>query len=496
LDNNDQKSLKQIIEYRIKKINQLREEGIEPYPYKFKKDYDISYVLKSEVDLKDKKAIIAGRIISLRSMGKACFMNIQDETEKIQLYIKNNLIGLDNYDKIVKNLDIGDIIGVEGILFRTKTDQLSLRVSSVTLLSKSIRPLPNIKEKDDHMFFAFDDKENRYRYRHLDLIVNPKNKALFKIRSSVLYKIRELLNKKGFMEVETPILQNIHGGASAKPFVTHHNTLGHDFYLRIAEELYLKRLLIGGFEKIYEIGKNFRNEGIDRTHNPEFTMLELYEAYSDVSDMMILCEDLIKDIAKNLNLKTVEFMGNQINLNKKFNKISMNDLVQNELDCDVLSMSNTELYKLCKNSNVDVNKKMNFGQLFDKLFSSLIEPKLIQPTFVFDYPKSISPLAKVHRNNDQLAERFELFIAGMEFANAFSELNDPIDQKKRFEDQLELLKSGDEEAHQMDRDFIEAMEIGMPPTGGIGIGIDRLVMLLLEKDSIKDVILFPSLRNK
>ena len=496
MDNNDQKSLKQIIEYRIKKMNQLREEGIEPYPYKFKKDYDISYVLKSEVDLKDKKVIIAGRIISLRSMGKACFMNIQDETEKIQLYIKNNLIGLDNYDKIVKNLDIGDIIGVEGILFRTKTDQLSLRVSSVTLLSKSIRPLPNIKEKDDHMFFAFDDKENRYRYRHLDLIVNPKNKALFKIRSSVLYKIRELLNKKGFMEVETPILQNIHGGASAKPFVTHHNTLGHDFYLRIAEELYLKRLLIGGFEKIYEIGKNFRNEGIDRTHNPEFTMLELYEAYSDVSDMMILCEDLIKDVAKNLNLKIVEFMGNQINLNKKFNKISMNDLVQNELGCNVLSMSNAELYKLCKNSNVDVNKKMNFGQLFDKLFSSLIEPKLIQPTFVFDYPKSISPLAKVHRNNDQLAERFELFIAGMEFANAFSELNDPIDQKKRFEDQLELLKSGDEEAHQMDRDFIEAMEIGMPPTGGIGIGIDRLVMLLLEKDSIKDVILFPSLRNK
>ena len=426
------KSLKQIIEYRIKKINQLRNEGIEPYPYKFKKDYDISYILNSENNLKDKSITSAGRIISLRNMGKACFMNIQDETEKMQLYIKNDLIGLGNYDKIVKNLDIGDIIGVKGILFRTKTNQLSLKVSSVVLLSKSIRPLPNIKEKDDHMFFSFDDKGNRYRYRHLDLIVNPKNKALFKARSSIIYKIRELLNKKGFMEVETPILQNIYGGASAKPFITHHNALGNDFYLRIAEELYLKRLLIGGFEKVYEIGKNFRNEGIDRTHNPEFTMLELYESYSDVTDMMNLCEDLIKNISKALDLKIVKFMGNEINLNKKFNKISMNDLLQKELGCDILSMNNKELYKLCIKHKLDIDKKMNFGQLFDKLFSVLIEPKLIQPTIVFDYPKSISPLAKVHRDNNQLAERFELFIAGMEFANAFSELNDPIDQKKTF----------------------------------------------------------------
>ena len=496
MDNSEQKSLKQIIEYRIKKVNELRNEGIEPYPYKFNKDYNISYVLDSESDLKDKSIALAGRIVSLRSMGKASFMNIQDETEKIQLYVKNDLMGLDNYDKIVRNLDIGDIIGVEGVLFRTKTNQLSLKISSVTLLSKSIRPLPNIKEKDDHMFFAFEDKENRYRYRHLDLIVNPKNRSLFKTRSAIIYKIREILNKQGFMEVETPVLQNIHGGASAKPFITHHNTLGHDFYLRIAEELYLKRLLIGGFEKIYEIGKNFRNEGIDRTHNPEFTMLELYESYSDVTDMMNLCENLIKDISKDLNIDSVNFMDNKIELNRKFNKISISDLIEKELSCDVLSMNNKELYDLCIDHKVDVDKKMNFGQLFDKLFSTLIEPKLIQPTFVFDYPKSISPLAKVHRDNEQLAERFELFIAGMEFANAFSELNDPIDQKKRFEDQLELLKSGDEEAHQMDRDFIEAMEIGMPPTGGIGIGIDRLVMLFLEQDSIKDVILFPSLRNK
>ena len=496
LDHNEQKSLKQIIDYRIEKINQLRDNGIEPYPYSFKKDYDIFNVLDSENKLKDKSFTLAGRIISLRSMGKASFMNIQDETEKIQLYIKNDLIGLDNYDKIVKYLDIGDIIGVEGVLFRTKTDQLSLKVSSIVLLSKNIRPLPNIKEKDEHNFFAFEDKENRYRYRHLDLIVNPKNKHLFKVRSGIIYKIREILNKKGFMEVETPTLQNIHGGASAKPFITHHNALGQDFYLRIAEELYLKRLLIGGFEKIYEIGKNFRNEGIDRTHNPEFTMLELYESYSDVSGMMYLCENLIKDVSESLNLKIVEFMGNKINLSKKFNKISMNDLLKKELGSDILNMNNAQLYKICKKYNLEVDKKMNFGQLFDKLFSSLIEPKLIQPTFVFDYPKSISPLAKVHRENDELAERFELFIAGMEFANAFSELNDPIDQRKRFEDQLELLKSGDEEAQQMDIDFIESMEVGMPPTGGIGIGIDRLVMLLLEKDSIKDVILFPSLRNK
>ena len=496
MNNDEQKSLKQIIEYRIKKLNQLISDGINPYPYKFKKTHVISNVLDSENDLNEKIIILAGRIISLRSMGKASFMNIQDETEKIQLYIKNELIGIDNYDKIVKNLDIGDIIGVEGVLFRTKTNQLSLRVSSVTLLSKSIRPLPNIKEKDGQMFFSFDDKENRYRYRHLDLIVNPKNKTLFKVRSNIIYKIREILNQKNFMEVETPVLQNIHGGASAKPFITHHNTLGHDFYLRIAEELYLKRLLVGGFEKIYEIGKNFRNEGIDRTHNPEFTMLELYEAYSDVTDMMDLCEGLIKDISKSLDLETVAFMDNKIHLNKKFHKISMKDLVEKELGCNVLSMDANELYNLCIKYKLDIDKKMNFGQLFDKLFSVLIEPKLIQPTFVFDYPKSISPLAKVNRNNPELAERFELFISGMEFANAFSELNDPIEQKKRFEDQLKLRESGDEEAHSMDNDFIEAMEIGMPPTGGIGIGIDRLVMLFLGKDSIKDVILFPSLRNK
>ena len=496
MDQNEQKSLKQIIDFRIEKINQLRESGIEPYPYSFKKEYDILNVLNSENELQDKIITIAGRIVSLRSMGKASFMNIQDETGKIQLYTKNTLIGVENYDNVAKKLDIGDIIGVEGTLFRTKTDQLSLKLSCLTLLSKNIRPLPNMKEKDDHNYFAFEDKENRYRYRHLDLIVNPKNKDLFKARSNIVYKIREILNTKGFMEVETPTLQNIHGGATAKPFITHHNALGQDFYLRIAEELYLKRLLIGGFEKIYEIGKNFRNEGIDRTHNPEFTMLELYESYSDVSNMMELCENLIKDVSKSLEIEAVEFMGNKINLSKNFYKISMNDLIKKELDCDVLSMDNHQLYALCKTYKLDVDKKMNFGQLFDKVFSTLIEPKLIQPTFVYDYPKSISPLAKVHRENDQLAERFELFIAGMEFANAFSELNDPIDQRQRFEDQLELLKSGDEEAHQMDIDFIESMEVGMPPTGGIGIGIDRLVMLLLGKDSIKDVILFPSLRNK
>ena len=496
MDNKEQKSLSQIIEYRTKKIDELKNNNINPYPYNFNKDFDISYILNHENDLSEQEFSTAGRIVSLRNMGKAAFMNIQDEFDKIQLYIKNDLIGLENYDKIVKNLDIGDIIGIKGVLFRTKTNQLSIKVSSLELLSKNIYPLPNMKEKDDHSFFAFEDKENKYRYRHLDLIVNPKSKDIFKMRSSIIFKIRTLLNEKGFMEVETPILQNLHGGASAKPFITHHNALGQDFYLRIAEELYLKRLIIGGFEKIYEIGKNFRNEGIDRTHNPEFTMLELYESYSDVNDMMVLCEELIKDISKTLKLETVNFLGNEINLNKKFNKVSMSDLIQKEFSIDVLNMNNHELYDLCFKRKLDVDKNMNFGQLFDKLFSTFIEPKLIQPTFVFDYPKSISPLAKVHRKNDKLVERFELFVAGMEFANAFSELNDPIDQRKRFEDQLELIKSGDEEAHQMDIEFIEAMEIGMPPTGGIGIGIDRLVMLFLEKESIKDIMLFPSLRNK
>ena len=496
LDKNEHKSLNQIIDFRIEKIKQLLKDGINPYPYKFKKQFDIDFVIESENDLNDKEISVAGRIVSLRSMGKACFMNVQDEKGKIQLYIKNDIVGIDRYDSIVRKLDIGDIIGISGALFRTRTNQLSINVSSLDLLSKSIRPLPNMKEKDGHVYFSFDDKENRYRYRHLDLIVNPHNRKIFRDRSKIIFKIREILNEKGFIEVETPVLQNLHGGASARPFKTHHNALDQDFYLRIAEELYLKRLLVGGFEKIYEIGKNFRNEGIDRTHNPEFTMLELYEAYSDVSDMMNLCENLIKNICSELNIDSVNFMNETIKLSNTFNKVSMQELFKNELNCDVLSLDSKNLYDMCIEYKVDVDKKMTYGQLFDKLFSSIIEPKLIQPTFVFDYPKAISPLAKVHRNDDRLAERFELFIAGMEFANAFSELNDPIDQKKRFEDQLELLKSGDDEAHQMDIDFIESMEIGMPPTGGIGIGIDRLVMLLLESESIKDVILFPSLRNK
>ena len=496
MDKNEHKSLNQIIDFRVEKINQLVSDGINPYPYKFNKEYDIDFVIKSEEDLANKDISVAGRIISLRSMGKACFMNIQDEKDKIQLYIKNEIVGFDKYDKIVKKLDIGDIVGISGTLFRTRTNQLSINVTSIDLLSKSIRPLPNMKEKDGHMYFSFDDKENRYRYRHLDLIVNPNNKNIFRNRSKIIYRIRQILNEKGFMEVETPVLQNLHGGAAARPFKTHHNALDQDFYLRIAEELYLKRLLVGGFEKIYEIGKNFRNEGIDRTHNPEFTMLELYEAYSDVNDMMDLCENLIKNICQDLNIESVSFMNEKINLKNDFNKVSMQDLFKNEFDCDILSLDAKELHSLCLKQKVDVDKKMTYGQLFDKLFSTCIEPKLIQPTFVYDYPKSISPLAKVHREDERLAERFELFIAGMEFANAFSELNDPIDQKLRFEEQLKDLKSGDEEAHQMDIDFIESIEVGMPPTGGIGIGIDRLIMLLLESDSIKDIILFPSLRNK
>ena len=496
MDNNEHKSLNQIIDFRIKKIDDFKNEKINPYPYKFKKDLNIDFINENEEKLKEKDITTAGRIISMRSMGKAAFMNIQDEFDKIQLYIKNDVIGISNYDTIVKKLDIGDIVGINGKLFRTRTNQLSINVDSLTLLSKNIRPLPNLKEKDDKAFYAFDDKENKYRNRHLDLIVNNSSKKIFKMRSEIIYEIRKILNGEGFMEVETPILQNLHGGASARPFITHHNSLGQDFYLRIAEELYLKRLIIGGFEKIYEIGKNFRNEGIDRTHNPEFTMLELYESYADVNDMMLLCENLIKSLAVKFNITNIDFMNQTIHLNKKFNKISMNELMVNELGCDILSMTDNDLLDLCKKYNLDVDTTFNFGQLFDKLFSSLIEPKLIQPTFVYDYPKSISPLAKVHRENDKLAERFELFIAGMEFANAFTELNDPIEQKKRFQDQLNLLKQGDEEAHQMDIDFIESMEVGMPPTGGIGIGIDRLIMLLLGIDSIKDIILFPSLKNK
>ena len=388
-------------------------------------------------------------------------------------------------------------MGCSGELFLTKTGELSIKADNLIILSKNLRPLPNLKEKEGISFNSFEDKELRYRYRHLDLIANFDVKNVFIKRSKIIKSIRNFLDNNGYLEVETPALQPIYGGASARPFTTYHNSLDRTLYLRIADELYLKRLIIGGFEKVYEIAKNFRNEGMDRNHNPEFTSLEFYEAYSDMYSMMDFTEELIKNTAMDINALNIFYGGNKIDLNLPFERKSMFDLFSEHLGKGIELMDIGKLQEIAKLNKIDFENKMNFGQLLDKVFGELIEPNLIKPTFVYDYPAAISPLAKKKRNTDEdLVERFELFICGMEFANSFSEQNDPIEQKEKLIEQNLLKDAGDDEAQILDDDFIEAMEAGMPPTGGVGIGIDRLVMLLTQSNSIKDVILFPILKSE
>ncbi len=489
----DQKSLKQIIDHRIEKLNKIIDGGINPYPHSFDKKNEIS-TYKNESSI-GKSVKTAGRIVSLRKMGKASFLNIQDESGKIQIYLKNNLLPENNYDIVGRNIDLGDIVGVTGEIFKTKTDEISIRASEITMLSKNIRPLPNLKEKDGKAFNSFEDKELRYRHRELDLIVNPEIISTFRLRSKIISETRKFLDNNGFLEVDTPVLQSVYGGANARPFNTFHNTLDQNLFMRIAVELYLKRLIIGGIEKVYELGKNFRNEGMDRNHNPEFTMLEIYEAYKDVYQTAEFTEKLIKYVANKIDKEDVLFGGNDISFKKPFLKTTMAEELLKATGLNVLEMDESELFNLAKSKNVDVNPKMNYGKLLDELFSKLVEPTLIQPTFVFDYPKAISPLAKSKRDgNENIVERFELFIGGMEFANAFSELNDPIEQRKRLEAQAKLRDLGDDEAQIVDENFLQAIETGMPPTGGVGIGIDRLIMLLTGENSIKDVIFFPAMR--
>jgi lysyl-tRNA synthetase class 2 len=430
-------------------------------------------------------------------MGKASFINIQDQGGKIQIYLKNDLLPEGIYDALVNRLDLGDIIGLSGELFLTKMGELTVKCYKIALLAKNIRPLPNMKKKEGQSFNSFEDKELRYRHRQLDLIANPEIKNNFIKRSKIITSIRSYLDKNNYIEVETPVLQPIYGGASAKPFKTFHNSLNQEFYLRIADELYLKRLIIGGFEKVYEIAKNFRNEGMDRSHNPEFTSLEFYSAYSDLYDMMTFTEDLIRTISIYNSSDKINYAGNSIDLNKPFLKESMFNLIEKYAGKDVSLLNKEELFIFAKSLKLELDDELNYGQILDEIFSKIVEPNLIEPIFVIDYPKAISPLAKTHRNGDSnIVERFELFICGMEFANSFSELNDPVEQRNRLEAQSKLKMLGDEEAQILDENFIQAMEIGMPPTGGVGIGIDRLVMLLTGEESIKDVILFPALRNK
>lgn len=491
---NEHKSLQQIIDFRLEKLSKLQKEGVNPYPTNYKPTHKSESILSNYEKIKGETVKVAGRIMAMRKMGKASFFQIMDSEGRIQIFIRRDDVGEDSYAHF-KLLDIGDYVGIKGHVFTTKTGEISVHANNLTLLSKSIRPLPVVKEKDGKIFDAFEDKEQRYRNRHLDLILNPNVKETFINRAIIIKTIRNYLDDLGFLEVETPILQPLYGGANARPFTTHHNTLDQTLYLRIADELYLKRLIIGGMDQVYELSKDFRNEGMDRNHNPEFTMLEFYWAYADYEDCMNLVEDMIRKTAKKVDSLQVNWGGMDIDLSQPFQRKSILGLLKEFTGYELGNVSDDKIRSVCKEKNIKVEDNWNYGQMLDEIMSKLIEPNLIQPTFITDYPKAISPLAKAHRNGDpNLVERFELFIGGAEFANSFTELNDPIDQRERLEAQADLKERGDEEAQQLDENFIQAMECGMPPTGGVGIGIDRLTMLLTGNRWIKDVILFPTLR--
>ncbi len=491
----EQRSLNQIINFRIEKLQKLRENGVNPYPYSYQTSHYSDEILGDYDKFEKKDVSVAGRIMSLRKMGKAAFCHIQDSHGKIQTYIRRDDVGTESYSNF-KLLDIGDFIGVKGYVFKTKTDEISIHATSVTILSKSIRPLPIVKEKDDQVFDAFSDKEQRYRNRHVDLAVNPEIRKTFIDRGKIVSALRQFLDNRGFLEVETPVLQPLYGGANARPFVTHHNTLDQELYLRIADELYLKRLIIGGFDKVYELAKDFRNEGMDRNHNPEFTMLEFYQAYADYKDMMDLVEELFRFSAETTGSLQKTWGDMEIDLSKPFQRIPFFTLLNDAVGQDVSNADIPELRAVCKTKNIEVSDQANYGQILDEIMRRLVEPNLIQPTFIMDYPKAISPLAKKHRSGDEnIVERFELFIGAAEFANSFSELNDPIDQRQRLEAQAALRQKGDEEAQPVDENFLQAVEYGMPPTGGVGIGVDRLVMLLTGNRWIKDVLLFPAMKS-
>ena len=490
----ENKSLKQIIDFRKEKLAKLREAGIEPYPQKYDPTHFSADILNDFNKFEKRDVNIAGRVMSIRKMGKASFFHIQDLKGKIQVFIRRDDVSEDNYNNF-KLLDIGDFVGVKGYVFKTKMGEISIHTNEFTILCKSIRPLPIVKEKEGETFDAFIHKEQRYRNRHLDLIVNPVVKDTFVKRANIIKGLREYLDNMGFLEVETPALQPLYGGANALPFITHHNAMNQQLYLRIADELYLKRLIIGGIDRVYEIAKDFRNEGMDRNHNPEFTMLEFYWAYADFEDNMNLVEDMIRSIAISIDALQLKWGDMDINLSTPFERKPILELLKNVTGEDLTEVSIKKLNNICKANHIDVEDNDNYGQMLDALMTELVEPTLIQPTFITDYPKAISPLAKKHRNgNPHLVERFELFVGGTEIANAFTELNDPIDQRERFESQVKLAEGGDNETHPVDELFLQAMECGMPPTGGVGIGVDRLVMLLTENVSIKDVILFPAMR--
>ena len=487
---------------RRNSLKELEKLGIEAYPAaEFKVDAHAADI-KAQFDeaAEPRQVVVAGRMMSRRIMGKASFFELQDATGRIQVYASRDDISTDEaataYNVVFKKLmDIGDIVGVKGFVFRTQTGEISVHAKELVMLSKSLRPLPIVKEKDGKVFDAFTDPEQRYRQRYLDLIVNPQVKEVFVKRTKMLNAIREFFNSKGYLEVETPVLQAIPGGASARPFITHFNALDVEMYMRIATELYLKRLIVGGFEGVYEIGKNFRNEGMDRTHNPEFTCMEIYVAYKDYLWMMDFTEEMIERAALAINGTTKAVIGeNEVDFKRPYRRVRMADAIKEHTGYDIEGMSEEELYDACVKMGIPVDKTMGKGKLIDEIFGEKCEGHYIQPTFIYDYPKEMSPLTKKHRKNPGLTERFELFVNGKELANAYSELNDPIDQLERFQDQLKLQERGDDEAMYIDYDFVRALEYGMPPTSGMGIGIDRLCMFLTNSLSIQDVLLFPQMK--
>jgi len=481
--------LAEFLQHRRDKLKKLKELKIDPYPYNFDRTHSTKEILNNfeKLEKEQREIKTAGRIITLRKHGKSLFFHLQDSYDRIQVYVKSDEIGKEKFE-LFDCFDIGDLVGVKGKVFVTKTGEKSIRAEDFTILSKSLRPLP---EK----WHGLQDKEIRYRQRYLDLIVNPKVRETFLARAKIIQKMRQFLDDSGFVEVETPILQPIYGGASARPFVTHHNVLDMDLYLRIADELYLKRLVIGGFEKVYEFCKDFRNEGMDKNHNPEFSMLELYQAYADYNEIMELYRAMLIYVAKETFGSTkIEYQGNEIELGGEWKRIPMLDSIKEIGGVDLIGKDEKELKEIAFNLELSITEGTNKWKIIDTLFGNLVQPKLIQPTFITDYPMEISPLAKKHRKKEGLTERFELFIGGLELGNAFSELNDPSDQRQRFEQQAKLRDLGDEEAQVLDEDYIRALEYGMPPTGGLGIGIDRVVMLFTDSSSIRDVILFPQMR--
>ncbi|MEO1021549.1 MAG: lysine--tRNA ligase [Bacteroidota bacterium] len=493
---------------RREKLDQLRELNINPYRYSFSVSHtskavldDTSLVRDEETNPDTPVVSLAGRIMTRRIMGKAAFFNLQDAEGSIQVYIRRDDIGVELYNTVFKKLvDIGDIVGIKGFVFKTRTGETTVHAEEFEFLTKTIRPIPTPKEIENEqgekvVYDAFSDKELRYRQRYVDLIVNPEVRDTFRKRTQLVQVMRDFMNKEGYLEVETPILQPIYGGASARPFVTHHNTLDMDLYLRIANELYLKRLIVGGFDGVYEFSKDFRNEGLSRFHNPEFTQVELYVAYKDYNWMMDFTEAMIEQVALTLHGTTTVKVGeHEIDFSKGWPRLPMFEAIKKETGHNLYGKTLDELRGVAKELHLQIDESFGSGKIIDEIFGEFVEPKLIQPTFITDYPVEMSPLTKKHRSKEGLVERFECICNGKEIANAYSELNDPIDQRERLEEQARLRADGDDEAMTIDEDFLRAIEYGMPPTAGIGIGIDRLSMIMTNSDSIRDVLFFPQMK--